>query len=139
MKKIIKVVVVLLFLAAGGFLLAAPAVIEKMINPVLDPGPHHASDRAVQLHKELIVADLHADSLMCGRNLLARGNRGHVDVPRLIEGNVAIQAFTVVTKSPMSQNIYSTPDSGIDAISIFAVISRWPRATWGSLKERALF
>lgn len=139
MKKVLKVVFVLLLLAVGGLLWAAPAVIEKMINPVHDPGPYRASDRATQLHGKLIVADLHADSLMVNRDLLVRGSRGHVDVPRLIEGNVALQAFTVVTKSPLGQNISSTPDDGTDAISLLAVVSRWPRATWGSLKERALY
>jgi microsomal dipeptidase-like Zn-dependent dipeptidase len=38
------------------------------------------------------------------RDLNDRGNRGHADMPRLLEGNVALQVFTAVTKSPAGQN-----------------------------------
>src|SRR6476646_4151549 len=62
--------------------------------------PFIASDRARAIHAELWVADLHADSLLWGRDLLRRGTRGQVDVPRLIEGNVALQVFAASTKSP---------------------------------------
>lgn len=48
--------------------------------------------------------DLHADSLLWSRDLLVRGSRGQVDIPRLIEGHVALQAFTVVTKTPRGIN-----------------------------------
>ena len=50
------------------------------------PPPYHASDRARALHETLWVADLHADSLLWGRDLLQRSTRGHVDVPRLRRG-----------------------------------------------------
>src|SRR5262245_60252678 len=43
--------------------------------------PYYASERAKALHERLLVADLHADSLLWGRDLLARADRGHVDVP----------------------------------------------------------
>ena len=50
--------------------------------------------------RRLLIVDLHADSLLWGRDLLERGDRGHVDVPRMAEGNVAVQGFTVVTQTP---------------------------------------
>ena len=50
------------------------------------PPPYGASDRARELHAPLWVADLHADSLLWGRDLLERGDRGQVDVPRLRRG-----------------------------------------------------
>jgi membrane dipeptidase len=49
-------------------------------------------------HTQLFIADMHADTLMWpSRDLLERHEFGHVDLPRLIEGNVALQAFTIVT------------------------------------------
>jgi hypothetical protein len=70
--------------------------------------------------------------------LLERSARGHVDIPRLIEGNVALQAFTVVTKTPRGMNIERN-DADTDNITLLAIASRWPLAAWSSLKERALY
>ena len=80
--------------------------------------------------------DLHADSLLWSRNLVTRSSRGHVDIPRLIEANVALQSFTVVTKTPRGINFQrNTGDT--DNVRFLAIASRWPIATWNSLTERA--
>jgi microsomal dipeptidase-like Zn-dependent dipeptidase len=99
--------------------------------------PYAASERARILHERLIVADLHADSLLWGRDLLVRGDRGHVDVPRLIEGNVALQVFAATTKSPRHLNIERNTDES-DDIVLLAIALGWPPATWRSLLARAL-
>jgi len=119
-------------------LFVLPAQAEKRMNAVINLPPYVASEKAKALHQKLFVADLHADSLLWKRNLLERGARGHVDVPRLIEGNVALQAFTVVTKTPRGMNIESN-DADTDNITLLAIASGWPMATWSSLKERALY
>jgi microsomal dipeptidase-like Zn-dependent dipeptidase len=59
-------------------------------------------------------------------------------VPRLIEGNVALQAFTVVSKTPRAMNIENN-DASTDNITLLAIAQRWPVAAWTSLKERALY
>ena len=56
---------------------------EARLCTTRDRPPYRASDRARALHAELWVADLHADSLLWGRDLLRRGSQGQVDVPRL--------------------------------------------------------
>jgi microsomal dipeptidase-like Zn-dependent dipeptidase len=96
------------------------------------------SDAARALHGRLVVADLHADTLLWSRDVLARGGRGHVDVPRLVEGGVALQAFTVVSKLPHGVNIERNDDRS-DDITLLALAERWPPATWRSLRERALY
>jgi microsomal dipeptidase-like Zn-dependent dipeptidase len=94
------------------------------------------SERARALHRELLVVDLHADSLLWGRDLLHRSERGHVDVPRLIEGNVALQVFATSTKSPRHLNIERNDDRSDDII-LLALAQGWPPATWRSLLARA--
>jgi microsomal dipeptidase-like Zn-dependent dipeptidase len=84
------------------------------------------------------VVDLHADSLLWGRDLNTRGTWGQVDVPRLIEGNVALQVFTMVTKSPRGLNVDSNSAGAPDDITPLAFAQRWPVAAWSSLTERAL-
>ena len=71
-------------------------------------------------------------------NFLLSNFPGQVDVPRLIAGNVALQGFTIVTKSPKGLNIEHNDDS-TDNITLLAQAQRWPVKTWGSLAERALF
>ncbi len=70
-------------------------------------GPWPVSARAAALHKTLAIADMHADTLLWQRNPGDRATRGHVDLPRLQDGNVALQVFSSVTKTPMGQNYES--------------------------------
>ena len=138
MKRMLFVLAILILLALGLFFFVLPAELEKRMNRTLNPPPYPASERAVELHNKLLVADLHADSLLWARDLLERGTRGHVDIPRLIEGNVALQAFTIVTKTPRNQNIENnTGDT--DNITLLAIAERWPTKAWSSLTERALY
>ena len=119
---------------AGGRALLARS--ERRLNPVGSPPPYRPSDRAREIHSRAIVVDLHADSLLWGRDLLKRGTRGHVDVPRLVEGGVAIQVFAVTTKVPRNLNIERNDDR-TDDILLVAIARGWPPATWGSLLARA--
>jgi microsomal dipeptidase-like Zn-dependent dipeptidase len=127
----------LLALVVGVFAFA-PAAVERHYNTV-PARPHPPpSARAIALHRRLTIVDLHADSLLWARDLDERSTRGHVDVPRLIEGNVAIEAFTVVTKSPRGLNNERNDDRS-DMITALAIAERWPPRTWTSLRERALY
>jgi microsomal dipeptidase-like Zn-dependent dipeptidase len=105
------------------------------MNPILPEPAAPVSERARKLHAGLRVADLHADSLLWGRDLLVRGSRGHVDVPRLIEGNVALQVLSMAVKTPRGLNIERNEDSS-DQVLALALAKRWPPATWGRLLPR---
>jgi membrane dipeptidase len=118
--------------------IALPGIVERRFNHTLHALPYQPSAQAEDLHRKLTIVDLHADSLLWGRNLLHRSSTGHVDVPRLAEGNVAIQAFTVVTTSPRKLNIYQNSDSS-DMVRYLAIFEGWPPRTWNSPKQRALY
>lgn len=93
---------------------------------------------ARDLHARLRVVDLHADSLLWPRDLSHRSSRGHVDIPRLLAGNVALQVFSVVTQVPRGQNpVRNRADS--DVIGLLAAVSGWPSRTWSDPYERALY
>lgn len=137
--KISAVVLALLVVAGLGiFFFVLPGYVEGSMNGVAQEPPYEASERAEALHETIPIADLHADALLWGRNLLDRGSRGHTDVPRLIEGNVAVQVFAVVSKTPRGINIERNDDT-TDNITLLAIGQRWPVETWTSLKARALY
>jgi membrane dipeptidase len=110
---------------------------ERRMNPVHPEPVTPVSERARALHATLRVADLHADSLLFGRDLLQRGTRGHVDVPRLIDGGVALQVLAAAVRTPRNLNIERNEDDSDDVIQI-ALAKRWPPATWRSPLARAL-
>jgi len=61
-----------------------------------------------------------------------------VDVPRLVEGGVAVQVFSTVTKAPKALN-YEENTGDSDQITGAVILQRWPVRTWGSLYERARY
>ena len=71
--------------------------------------------------------------------MLERSDRGRVEVPRMLDGNMAIQMLTVVTKSPSGQNYDSNSADASDNITLLALIQRWPLRTRNSLFERAMY
>jgi membrane dipeptidase len=139
MKRRLPVIILpALVLGALAFFYVAPASFDQFTNRARKGPPYAASERARSLHARLFVADMHADSLLWDRDLLERSSRGHVDVPRLQEGGVALQFFTVVSKTPFVSN-YESNEEHANAITALAVAERWPARTWTSLKERALY
>jgi membrane dipeptidase len=133
-SKIAIVLGISLVLASVAFLVIFPPIVDSKFNRV-DGQPVAVSARALKLHRKLFIVDLHTDSLLWDRDLLVRNTRGHVDVPRLIAGNVAIQTFSIVTKVPGTWR--GMPLS--DQITLLALAERWPSSTWSSLTERVLY
>lgn len=135
-----KVGIGLVVLLALGLavLFTVPSVVDGRMNQVIHPAPYAADAPAQALHKTLFVADLHDDALLWNRDLLQRYDRGHSDLPRLLEGPVALQVFATVTKTPKGLN-YERNSADSDSITLLAMAQRWPMATWSSLLERALY
>lgn len=125
----------------GGLALAffgvAPTVVDRTLNRVDPPADAlPVSESAQRVHDSLFVADLHADPLLWSRDLLVRIDHGHVDIPRLIAGGVALQVFAAPTQVPAGLN-YEHNELGLDVVTALAIGQRWPRATWASPYERA--
>jgi microsomal dipeptidase-like Zn-dependent dipeptidase len=126
-----------LIVVAIGFFAITPGKIERAQNKVV-PVPLGITPAALKLQATLDVADMHADSLLWKRDLLERSDRGHVDLPRLIDGHYALQVFSSVTKSPRGQN-YDANGADSDTITALAMIDLQPPRTWTSLLERSLW
>src|SRR5262245_33021928 len=111
-------------LAAFAFV---PPLLDRQLNRVAGPPVGIPSS-----HATLRIADLHADSLLWSRDLAEHLDHGHVDVPRLVSGNVALQVFGVVTQVPLGLNFERNESDAYDLITAIAVVQRWSPATWTS-------
>lgn len=136
-RKLPAVLILLAVVGVLAFFTVAPVVAEWLFNGTRLRGPYRASERGRALHARLLVADMHADTLLWNRDVLVRSERGHVDVPRLAEGGVALQFFTVVSHTPYSPK-YDTNPEGLDGVTAIAVAGRWPLRSVRSMRERAL-
>ncbi|HEV7735739.1 MAG TPA: membrane dipeptidase [Candidatus Binatia bacterium] len=139
MRRFLQITAAALALSIAFLVSCAPYAADRLKNRIVADPSAAPSARAVALAGRLRVADLHADSLLWGRDLLERHSRGHVDVPRLAQGHVALQGFGVVTRAPLVLNIERNEDDAADVITLLALVQLWPQATWGSFKERALY
>jgi membrane dipeptidase len=138
MRKIVYGLLALLILAAAGFFLFGPGIVEGGMNKVVATPLPAISSRAKALHARLAIADMHADTLLWQRSLLDRASRGQVDLPRLEAGNVALQVFSSVTKTPKGQN-YDANGADSDNITLLAFAQLQPPRTWSSLLQRSLW
>lgn len=129
--------IVVLAVAAGAWRVVIREA-DRRLNRASARPPYVVEPRARKVHGRLFVADMHSDFLLWNRKLSKRYERGHMDLPRLVEANVGLQIFSVVTKSPWGQN-YDRNESDSDRITSLAVAQAWPLRSWNSLLERALF
>lgn len=138
MRLIWRALVVLIVFGALGFFLFAPGIVERAQNPVADHAPWPVSPAAAAMHERLTIGDWHADSLLWDRDLTKRSDRGQVDLPRLAVGNVAVQVFTTVTKSPSGLNYARNSAEARDSITLLSIAQLRPFRSWRDLTERAL-
>ncbi len=136
---IFKSIAVIITVAVFSFFGFFPAQLEKQTNLLHDSILPEISEQARTLHEQLFIGDWHSDTLLWKRNLMDKHDYGHVDIPRLQQGNVALQMFTTVTKSPDGLNYEGNSSDASDNITKLALVSLWPPNTWNSLAERALF
>lgn len=136
MKKLLLAFVLLLVALYVATVILVPPRVDRLQNRVYGmvapPSP-----RAQALHAKLTIADLHADSLIWGRDLLRRNDRGQVDLPRLREANVAVQVFSVPTQVPKKRSQFGTRPDQLDLLTVAAFCNAWPPTTWFRRDSRA--
>lgn len=138
MKKISLILGVLFVIYLIG-INTVPSYIELQRNPVKAMGPYHVSPEARAIYDRLdFIADLHCDALLWGRNLNKREDRGHVDFPKMREANVALEMFTIVSKSPAGQNMRSNSEDAFDNITPLTIAKGESPWNWFSLINRTL-
>lgn len=129
-------VIYALFIGAALYI---PGWVEREQNRIDGKPLLAVSEEAKALHKTLTIVDLHSDTLLWKRPLNEPASRGQVDLPRLEEGNVALQLFSSVTQSPHGLNYDRNSASTADDITRLAIGQLQPVRTWNSLLQRSLW
>lgn len=137
MKKFLFALLALLIIAAAYFIIA-PSVFEKQTNLVDGKALPPVRPAAQKLHDSLMIVDLHGDTLLWKRKITDSVDYGHIDLKRMKEGNVGLQIFSSVTKTPRGQN-YDSNSADTDNITLLAISQLQPVRTWFSLLERQLW
>ncbi len=133
-----------LLLASVLFFGVFPPLLAWRMNQPGGSLPPPLNAQAQSLHSRLLVADLHAATLVWSRDLFAPGRQGSVDVPRLTDGGVALQVFSAASRLSWYGDLHRTAGEqpggpGFDLLTPLAVAQLWPRATWSSRLERVLY
>lgn len=135
LKKFFKVIAILVVLAIIAFFYFAPEYVDKQQNKTI--AKNIAVTKQPWYDSIPFIADLHCDALLWDRNLLKEHDYGHVDLPRLQKANVALQFFTIVSKTPKGINIEENTDK-TDQIALLSFAQLRPVGTWFNLTKRAL-
>jgi membrane dipeptidase len=139
LRKLLLTGLALLLIAALCIRFFAPGFIETRVNTVAEHDPYPISSAALDLHQTLTVLDWHSDTMLWQRDFLQRAKRGHVDLPRMQAGNMAVAVFTAATRAPMGQNVASNSAETGDMFTPMVIVQGWPVASWNSLLQRALY
>ncbi len=141
MPKFLKILLISFTVLIAMYFVLTPIIANKVdsdFNTVALQAPYNPSEKALTLYNSLpFVADLHSDVLLWNRDITKRHSHGHEDIPRMIEANMALQAFTIVSKTPKNMN-FEHNDDKTDNITTLMIGTGRPPATWFSLKARAL-
>lgn len=125
-------------IALAAFLIFGPAWFDKQTNMIDGEPLPEISAETQKLHDSLMIVDLHGDTLLWKRKITDSTDYGHIDLDRMEAGNVGLQIFSSVTKTPKGQN-YDSNSADTDNITLLAITQLQPMRTWFSLLERQLY
>lgn len=141
MRKVKVVFLSILVAICSIYILAraiAPGYLDRDNNQAFTKSPYSVSEKVQRLYDSLeFVADLHCDVLLWDRDILEEHDHGHVDIPRMLNANVALQAFTIVSKTPKNLN-FKRNDDKTDDVTLLSIVQGRPWNALVSLKYRAL-
>ena len=131
MKKLAYSLLSLLAIDAAAWFIFAPAWFEKQTNMVDGKPLPEIRAEAQALHDSLMIVDLHGDTLLWKRKITDSVDYGHIDLDRLQAGNIGLQVFSSVTKTPRGQN-YDSNSADTDNITPLVISQLQPARTWFS-------
>ena len=116
--------------------IVGPPMADRKLNGTVNLPPYAVSSEAQEIYNNLeFIADLHCDALLWRRPMHKKLKRSHVDLVKMQEANVAMQVFTVVSKSPKGLNFDSNDDKS-DNLILLSITQKRPVNSWFNLRNR---
>lgn len=125
MKCSLAVLGLLVVIASADVYWALPGKVEASMNVVLPHAPYAISEEAQRLHDTLLVADLHADTLLWKRDLTKQSSIGHIDMPSIWYASIMLPSAPTTTAPSLCQWIPASWPS-------LPILCLW----WDSQKKR---
>ena len=138
-RRTIGALVLILLTAGIVFFTSAADWFDARNNTVVATAPFNVSPAAKTLHAKLRIADMHSDQLLWTRDLLRKSDVGSTDLPRLIEGNVAIQLFSTVSRIPRELSNDKNSSTSFDLLTVLTLGQLRPLDNWTSPLARAVY
>jgi len=131
----LAIILLILYVLIRAFV---PSIIDQKFNKVINPAPYKISNEAKELYQSLdFISDLHSDVLLWDRDINQKHSYGHEDIPRMLDANMALQAFTIVNKVPKGLNMdKNSADS--DSITLLYTVQGRPLSSWLDLTQRVV-
>ena len=113
------------------------------LHGVTEPRRFTVRTEMRELHASLPIVDLHSDALLWGHDIIPDQGYTHTDLPRLRDGGVLLQGFSVATHLP-ALPIHGLPNPPVgaagdfDLVGVLARANNWPSSTYDSRLARAL-
>jgi microsomal dipeptidase-like Zn-dependent dipeptidase len=101
--------------------------------------PYRTSAQSQQLHKSMLIADLHADTATNLIDFSEPQPYGHIGRARLEAGNLSLLTLALATETTMIMNTSGGRIRGLNPIAFASMVNGWPVRTWNSNYERGHF
>jgi membrane dipeptidase len=142
----VQAIFVAVALAVAGLMIVWTVLVQSglfTLSGVVAPRPgltpaFTLTPQASGLHRRLRVADLHCDAMMWRKDLTRRSTIGHLDFPRMRDGNCAVQLFLTVTEAPRQMSGDMITDNS-DRLTLLGIFDQWPPAAILDQTARALY
>src|SRR5262245_988717 len=99
MRSVARSAAVWVAVSIAASCLAAPVIADSPAPPAARKKVVVSEERVREVHRRAIIVDTHADTLWRvlddGDDITVRSDKGHLDLPRMLEGGIDGQFFSI--------------------------------------------
>ncbi len=139
LKKIVLTAIFICLLAFLSIGIVGRYAYQLFLNTI-NPSPYEYDAASLAVHNDLVVADLHADTLNFGVDPTASHQHAHISGDRIEAGGVSVLTFALATEVPLLLKVFDRGAiRGFNNLVPSSVVMGRPMRTWFSNFERGMY